>query len=399
MKLTKSIIDELKYTGDAAKNEKCIVWADEPSGFGVRIYPSGKKAFVHSYYFQGRKQLKTIGKYGDITLSRAIEEARKDKVSLLDRKNPLDERRKALLGETIRDLCNTYIEKYAPQKKTGAEDIRRINQHILPAWAAHKIKSITRKDVDALHAKIGAVAPYEANRTLSLLSKMFNLASGKFEMLEPGHPNPAQGIDKFPEVKRDRFVTGDEMPQLIEAIDNEQNQSARFALWLYLLTGLRKEELLAAKWSDIDSSRNELRIEDTKNGTNHHCPLSSAAVALLDTIPRVTGNPYIIVGKNEGAHLVNIDKAWGRVRKAAGVEDVRIHDLRRSVGSWLAQAGNSLHLIGRVLNHSSVTTTAIYARFQQNHLEEALERHGDKMMTAAGMTQSGDVLEFKQARK
>jgi integrase len=105
----------------------------------------------------------------------------------------------------------------------------------------------------------------------------------------------------------------------------------------------------------------------------------------MDQIPRISGNPYIIVGKNEGAHLVNIDKPWQRVRKEAGIEDVRLHDLRRTVGSWLAQAGNSLHLIGRVLNHSNTATTAIYARFGQDHVKEALDRHAVQMISVAGI--------------
>ncbi len=386
MKLKKTIIDKLTYLGDAAKNEKCIFWADDPTGLGLRIYPSGKKAFVFSYRYQGRKQLKTIGRYGDITLNQAEDQVRKDIAALLDNRNPLAERKADRLGDTISQLCNVYIDRYASTKKTGDEDIRRIKQRILPVWASHKIKSITKQDVMGLHVKIGKDTPYEANRLLSLISKLFGFAAN-MEMIAAGHPNPAIGITRFKEDKRDRFVSAEEFPRLIEAIQNEPNQYARYALWLYLLTGLRKEELLSAKWTDIEKAGNDLqlRIENTKNGKTHYLPLSDAATTLMDQITRVDGNPYIIVGKNEGAHLVNIDKPWQRVRKEAGIEDVRLHDLRRTVGSWLAQSGNSLHLIGRVLNHSNTSTTAIYARFGQNHVKEALDRHGDQMLLAAGI--------------
>jgi len=218
------------------------------------------------------------------------------------------------------------------------------------------------------------------------------------EMIDGNHQNPASGVTKFKEKKRDRFVTPSELPKLIEAIQNESNQSAKYALWLYLLTGLRKEELLTAKWSDIVElgSNYQLRIEDTKNEKTHYLPLSDAAMEILNQIPRVEGNPYIIVGKNKGTHLININKPWRRVRLVAGIEDVRLHDLRRTVGSWLAQAGNSLHLIGRVLNHSNTSTTAIYARFGQDTVRNALDRHGDQILSVAGVRTEAKVINIKK---
>jgi integrase len=108
---------------------------------------------------------------------------------------------------------------------------------------------------------------------------------------------------------------------------------------------------------------------------------------------------HIITGKNDGAHLVNISKPWDRIRKAASIEDVRIHDLRRTVGSWQAQAGNSLHLIGRVLNHSNTSTTAVYARFGQDSVRNALERHGQQILGAAGINQPASVIPIAQAKR
>ncbi|MCK7574873.1 MAG: site-specific integrase [Chromatiales bacterium] len=226
---------------------------------------------------------------------------------------------------------------------------------------------------------------------------MFDLAR-RWGFVPEDHSNPARDIDRFKEAKRDRWVTPEELPRLAQAINEEPNQSARFGLWLYLLTGARKSELLRARWEDVDWTRAELRLPDTKAGRVHYVPLSGPALALLREIPRDEGNPYILPGKLEGAHLVNINKPWNRVRKAAGVEDVRIHDLRRTVGSWLAQAGNSLHLIGRVLNHSNQSTTAIYARFGEDSVRAALEQHGTRIIGAAGLTPSADVTEIKTRR-
>jgi len=254
------------------------------------------------------------------------------------------------------------------------------------------------RHVATLHSRIGKTAPYEANRVLALLSKMFELAR-RWGFVPEDQANPARDIDRFKEAKRDRWVTPEELPRLAQAINEEPNDSARSALWLYLLTGARKSELLNARWEDVDVSRAELRLTDTKAGRTHYIPLSAPALALLGQIPRLDGNPYILPGKREGAALVNIAKPWSRVRKAAGVEDVRLHDLRRTVGSWLAQAGNSLHLIGRVLNHSNQSTTAVYARFGEDHVRAALEQHGARIMGAAGIAPTAGVVNINKARK
>jgi integrase len=264
---------------------------------------------------------------------------------------------------------------------------------VLPAWGGLKARAVKRADVAALHARIGKTAPYEANRTIALLSKMFELAR-RWGFVPEGHPNPARDIDRFKEEKRDRWVTSDELPRLAQAINEEQNESARCALWMYLLTGARKSELLKARWMDIDWTRAELRLPETKAGRVHYIPLSGPALTLLQAMQRDEDNPFIFPGKIQGAALVNISKPWHRVRTAAGVADVRLHDLRRTVGSWLAQAGNSLHLIGRVLNHSNQSTTAVYARFGEDSVHAALEQHGARIMGAAGLTPTAEVTEL-----
>jgi len=397
MKLTKKAIDTATYTGNG--NDRQVVWDDNLSGFGLRVYPTGKKAFVLSYRHNGRKRMITIGQYGALTLDQAKKEAQKYLVDVIQGDDPLAVREKERTGNTLKQLCAAYVDRHAIKKKSAHADIRRINTHLLPAWGALKASAIKRSDVAAIHAKIGKNnGEYEANRVLALLSKLFELAE-LWGFVDEGHPNPARGVQKFNEIQRDRYVTHEELPILIEAIQNEPNESAKQAIWLYLLTGLRKEELLNARWDNIDTDRNEIKIEDTKNGKSHYLPLSAAALAMLDSIPKVDGNPYIVVGKNSGAHLVNVDKPWRRVRKAAGIEDVRIHDLRRTVGSWLAQAGNDLHLIGRVLNHTNVSTTKIYARFGQDNVRTALERHGELILAKAGLKPSAEIVDIKNGKK
>jgi integrase len=392
VKLTKRAVEALTYEGTG--NGACYFWDPEVKGFGVRIFPTGRKAFLVTYRSGARKRFLTLGTFGkDVTADEARKLAKAALGDAVRGTDPAEERDKAKQGETMRDLCGAYMDRHGNAKKIARDDLRRINAHFLPAWGRLKARDIKRPDVASLHAKIGKTAPYEANRTLAQLSKMFELAR-RWGFVPEGHPNPARDIDRFKEQKRDRWVTPEELPRLAQAINEEPNESARFALWLYLLTGARKTELLTARWEHIDWTRAELKLPDTKAGRVHYVPLSAPAMALLREIPRVEGNPFVLPGKLAGAHLVNISKPWNRVRAAAGVEDVRLHDLRRTVGSWLAQAGNSLHLIGRVLNHSNQSTTAVYARFGEDSVRAALEQHGARIMGAAGLTPTAEVTEL-----
>ncbi len=394
MALTKRTIDSLTYA--ATDGQRQVKWDDELSGFGVRVYPNGKKAFVLSYRIAGRKRLMTIGGYGQYTVDEARKLARKHLVGVDAGIDPLEERQKDAQGETVKDLCGAYIERHAKlNKRTWQEDERRIERFIVPAWGSRKAKAITGTDAAALHSKIGKTAPYEANRLLALLSKMFELAA-RWGFVPKGFPNPARGVARFKEHQRDRWVSAEELPKLAQAIDSEPNVYVRMALWLYLLTGVRKGELLSAKWTDIDWQRQELRLSRTKAGRVHYVPLSAPAIAILRELPRLEGNPYVLPGHKHGRPLVNINLPWTRIRKLAGVQDVRLHDLRRTVGSWLAQSGKSLHLIGRVLNHSNQSTTAVYARFGQDHVRQALEEHAARLMGVAGKRPAADVVKIGQ---
>ena len=371
MKLTKKFIDAQKHNGSA----KHIIWDGELKGFGVRLYSTGNKSFVMDYRILNRKTLMVLGSYSKISIDQARKDAKAKFAELAKGVNPLQKRQEERQGSLIKDLCLAYIERHASKKKSGKDDISRIERFIIPAWGNLQIINVKRADVVALHIKLGAQG-YLANRVYSLLSKMFNLAR-VWDFVPEEHINPCFGIEKFKEEKRDRFVSQEEFPRLAQAIDGELNQTVASAIWLYLLTGVRKGELLTLRWADVALERKEIKLSDTKNGKNHYVPLSNAAIDILNQIPRIEGNPFVIIGKNEGQHLVDIDKPWQRIRREAGLEDVRLHDLRRTVGSWLAESGNSLHLIGKVLNHSNQSTTAIYARFGQESVREALEQHGE----------------------
>jgi integrase len=191
---------------------------------------------------------------------------------------------------------------------------------------------------------------------------------------------PTRGIVRFRERKRRRFITTVEMPRFVDALEHEDSEYARHGLWMLLLTGLRSTELLKAKWIDVDWDMGTLFVGLTKNGEPLLAPLSDAAIVRLKLIPRTADNPHVICGLKPNAHLTGLGQALKRVLKRAGLENIRVHDLRRTVGSWLAQDGRSLHLIGDVLNHRDPKTMAGYAYFQTQQRREALTCHGDKVL-------------------
>jgi integrase len=426
MKLTIKTIKAFKYEGGWD-----VRWDDDVPGFGVRIYPSGKKAFVLSYRQKGKKRLMVLGRFGaDFTLDEAKALARRARVGVKEGDDPLDVRKKAAQGKRLRDLVDAYIERHAKvHKRTWPADNRRLNRLVPKSLMTRRADSITRQDVAELHHGIGLKTPYEANRLMENLRKMYNLAV-IWAFVPEGYPNPAQGIPRFKEKKRKRFLQPDELPALVAAIDAESEIYVRAAIWLYLLTGLRKSELLNARWDHLARNQGILRLPETKSGDEQFATVNRVAMAILDSVPKQEKNPFIICGAKPGMARVNIDKPWRRVRelatvrnwagheelrvrelveslqqelerspsyteclskaKEAGVElpnglmDLRIHDLRRTVGSWMSQSDVDLNKIKSALRHSNISTTLTYARLGADPAREAFEDHGKRVMEIAG---------------
>ena len=382
MGLTKTAVERLRYTREAKMIEgkpaypHQILWDGNLPGFGVRVYPSGKRSFVLFFRAGGRQHMMSLGQFGPLTVEQARAKAKRHLAEVIEGGSPLAARRREAQGKTVKELCAAYLDRHARvHKKSFRDDEGRMARHVVPALGGLKVANVTRADIAKLHLKIGQAAPYEANRVLALLRKMFGLAK-EWGFLPEAANNPAQTIGLFKEKKRERWASAKEMPAIFQAIEAERNPFIRCALFLYLLTGARKGELLRAKWHDVDWARSELRFPDTKTDRSHQVPLSQEALKQLQQLPRFEGNPHVFPGHKKGRPLVNIEKPWARIRQAAGVADLRLHDLRRTVSSWLAQSGHSLHLIGRVLNHTNTSTTAIYARFDDQHVRDALDSHG-----------------------
>lgn len=390
-------IATLPYTG----HEPCIYWGNR--GFGVRVYASGAKKFVLSYRASGRKRLLTVGDYPAISRDKAEDMAAAYRLQIGEGGDPVLENRYSVTAtkaapkpnltakKTVAALCDAYLSLHASKKRSGDTDERLIRLFVRPAWAKLRVDTLTRAQVAMLHAQVSMKTPGQANRLLAVIKTMLNKAK-IWGFVPENYGNPALGVQMNHEESRERFVTPEELPRLATAIEQEPDIRMRAALWLFLLTGARKSELLKARWEDVDLVRRDLRIPNPKQGKPHVYPLSTRAVEVLHQLPRFAGNPFVIVGNKAGQHLVNISKPWSRVRKRAELSDVRLHDLRRSVGSWLAISGHSLLEIGKVLGHSSPKTTQIYARLTDHVARIALEGHAERMISVLGTTSSMDTV-------
>jgi integrase len=209
--------------------------------------------------------------------------------------------------------------KKKPRKKTWATDERRLELHTPAEWRGRKAKTITYEEVTALHAKIGAKTPYEVIRFIDLLRVMFRLAR-LWRMAPEGSGNPAAGVEKFKEHERKRWGRPAELAAIVKAIDWETNLYARGALWIYILSGGRKREVLDSKRANVDWERGQLRLPDTKAGEKQFLTLSAPALAILQALPvQDEKNPYIFQGSKKGRPLINVDKAWRRIRDRATV--------------------------------------------------------------------------------
>ena len=249
-----------------------------------------------------------------------------------------------------------------------------LENHILPALGMMPLSLVERAHVSALHYRLRET-PRAANRALAVLSKMFSLAAAWG--LVPDGTNPCRAVRKYKERKRERFLSRDEYRRLGQALAEAEAEAGRegavspyaiAALRLLMLTGCRLNEILTLRWDDVDRTAGEFRLRDGKTGTRM-VPLTPTAEAVLAGIRRVPTNPWVIVGKQPGTHLPTITAEWYRLRARAGLDDVRIHDLRHSYASRALAAGESLSMIGKLLGHADIQSTARYA-----HLARETER-------------------------
>ena len=380
-KLTKQIIGSAKV-----QEREIIIWDSEVPGLGLRVTPGGAKSFVLKTRIGGGRSAPikkpTLGKVGDLTLDQAKAKARAWKALAADGVDPT--RHKDEVGRTVADLCAEYLEVHAPRKRSSGDDKAKIEQHILPRLGRRLIRDVSFSDIERLH-RLMKKTPYAANRTVALLSKMFSLAI-KWEWTDR---NPATGIERYPEERRDRFLSPEEIGRLSAALSRLVEMAARpgearkvaDALRLLMLTGARRSEVLSATWAmfDLEAGVWTKPSSHTKQKKEHRVPLSPPAIQLLREIKdRGVDSEFVFPSRprSKHPHLTELKTAWAKVCKLADLEGVRIHDLRHTFASILVSGGATLPLIGALLGHTQAQTTQRYAHLADDPLREATTRVG-----------------------
>lgn len=391
VKLTKRAIDGLE------PHSKPVTIRDaELPGFSLRVYPSGRRAFFFRYRVGGGRGSKIreprIGDFGPLTVEQARSIAKDWAAEVRRGGDPFAARNSEREAPTMAMLFDRYITDYARSRKKPASlrnDIRMIEKELKPVFGRMRVKDVTRQQLRTYHTGL-ADKPYEANRRLALLSKCFSFAADDLEWIGRGD-HPVKGIGRYKEQGRRRYLSDSEIARLGSALKRAEDglltrsisPYAVAMLRLVLLTGARHSEILTLRWDEVNFDRGCLELRDSKTGRKE-IYLPPAARDVLLMLPRVDGNPFVIVGAKAGSHLINIKDTWTAIRSDAGLEDVRIHDLRHSFASLGVRSGMSLPLIGKLLGHKSVQTTARYAHLADDPMQVAVNSIGANIEAALG---------------
>jgi integrase len=359
-RLTKRVIEAAEI--QAAEH---FIWDDSLPGFGVRVLPSGRKGYIVQYRAGRRSRRMSLGPSTVLTCEQARTRAITIIAAARGGDDPAARRDADRRTATVKELADRFDKEHVSLriKESTAKGYRRLLQlTILPALGRHRVTEVTRADIAKLHHDLRHI-PYEANRCLEVISKMFSLA----EMwgLRPDGSNPRKHIKKYAEEKRERFLSPVELKRVGEVLREMESEgielpSAIAATRLLILTGCRLNEIMTLQWEHVDLPGKALRLPDSKTGAKV-VHLGQPAIDVLEKVALVETNPWVIVGTLPGARLTDLQPFWQRVRARAGLNDVRIHDLRHTFASAAVASGQGLPMIGKLLGHTQVQTTARYA--------------------------------------
>ncbi len=375
-------------------------------GFGVRRQGDARVYFVRKHA-NGRRHYATIGEHGQEgwTEAKARKAALLIIAALRQGRDPAAERTKTRGMPTLAEFGDSFIEQYAGKLKPGTLANYRslLNTHIAPrdhrgtlkvaCLGRLRLDQVTRQEIAALHRLLHHT-PRAANHVLAFLSSLYSEAQAA-NLVSEGF-NPTRRVKRYAVQPRQRFFTDREFTRVGEVlteaeVDGSEDPYAVAAIRLLIFTGCRRDEILDARWSWVDFERGLLNLPDSKTG-GKPVLLSPAAIEVLNSLPRIEGNPFIIVGRRAGQRWVNLRKVWVRIRQRSNLEpdvvasgkvqQVRLHDLRHSFASLLANGGASLPMIGKLLGHKNHQTTARYAHLSDDPLRRLSDDVGRKVARA-----------------
>ncbi len=351
------------------------------------------------YRRDGRSRRARLGEHGRLTPDQARSMAKSGLGAIEGGSDPVAERKIARSIPTFREVAEDFLKLHAQMKRkdrTAKEYERILTASVFPIIGSKRITAVRRADVASLHGSMSD-APYQANRAVAVISSVWNW--GARRDIVKAHENPAANIDKFPEKARQRYLTDEELARLGAALQDFEFEEvgsdgvtlransrvidpyAIFAIRLLIFTGARLQEILQLKWEYFDAERGVLNLPDSKTGRKT-IYLSSAAQAVLASVPRTVGNAHVIPGMQAGAPRADLKRPWKALTDAAGLSGLRIHDLRHSFASVGAGASLGLPIVGKLLGHTQAATTNRYAHLDADPMMRAAELVGGKLSVA-----------------
>ena len=401
----------------APEKGRSTYYDDQVQKLAVRVTSAGTKTFYVITRDGDSVAWLKLGTFPDMTVEIARKEAQKHLGDFAKGASPVKARRIEKQRLTLGQAFDNYQTLYAvPRGIKTADDTRMIWERCIgtmpdepakkhgrkrekhPAgvdWSNRKIDEISAAEVRTLHAEIGTSTPILANRVVEIIGTIYARAA------EWGYTgaNPAKGIRPFKEVKRDRFIQADELPKFFKALADDTSEDFRHFVLLCLLTGARRVNVLSAQWQEINLASAVWRIPDSKNGEPVVVALVPEAAEILRARnpggEKKTG--FVFPADSKTGHMSPPAKRWQALLKRAGMADFRIHDLRRSLGSWQAISGASLAIIGKSLGHKSADATLIYARLSMDPVRASVNTATDAMLQAAGVKKMAQVKGIKGA--
>ena len=419
-----------KLTDEKVKLQKLeggryIVWDTRLSGFGLRVEPSGHKSFIVRYRANGggrnapRRQMKLrVGPSEGLTADKARRLAKRILADVAHGKDPQMDLSARRGQKTVAELCDLYFEEGAGTKKpsTLATDRGRVTRHIKPLLGRKPVADVTQADVerfmrDVANGKTKADIKTKkrgraiveggkgtASRTVGLLGGIFAFAV-RHKMRAD---NPVRGVKRYPDSRGERFLSAKELATLGETLRAFEaagaNHSALAIIRLLTFTGARKSEIAGLEWSEVDLERSCLRLKDSKTGAKV-IPLGPPALAIFAKLKPVEGSPYVFPAEAGGGIFQGTEKVWRKVRIATKLEGVRIHDLRHSFASMGLMTGDALPVIGKLLGHADVKTTARYSHLADDPLREAANRISGTIAAAMHGKPSAAVVPLKRVNR
>lgn len=411
IKITKRSVESIEPRETGA-----LIWYDEKlAGFGVRVMPSARRFYFARYRNKhGRSRWFTIGEHGKVTAEAARRTAQRILQTVaVDGRDPSGEREAFRAAPTVNDLLDRYVKEHLEKRcrpRTVESFKGIVDRDIRPELGHLKVAAVTRQDMHKLHAA-KSETPRQANMVLSVCSKVFNLA--EVWQMRPEGSNPCRKIERYQENHRERFLSGEELGRLGATLRQAESRGllrkngvptlyrrvTTAAVELLLFTGCRLSEVLNLKWEQVDFAEGKITLLTTKSGRQQYVTMNAPARQVLRELEASKSSEWVLPSVSSTKRPLSkagIEAAWTKLRAAAQLEDVRLHDLRHTVGTYAAQSGANAFLVRDLLRHKNLAMTGRYVNRADEPVRTLSDQVGERISAALCGQVLADVVRFKR---